>query len=290
VRRVPAAPRGAFRRATGYDPSHVISKPPSTDSTARPAQATPTGLAADLKGIRKIYYKPDGGVLVEALKGIDLEVPHGQYLAIMGASGSGKSTLMNILGCLDRPTMGSYFLDGINVATMPDDDLSRVRGRRIGFVFQAFNLITELTIVENVEVPLFYQGLSRPDRRARAVAQLERVGLGDRLGHRPAELSGGQQQRVAIARALVTRPAVLMADEPTGNLDSSTGESILQLFEDLHSEGLTLMMVTHDDRIASRCERIFRLKDGSIEYDRAGGGAQRRAARAASNPGTGATP
>jgi putative ABC transport system ATP-binding protein len=159
---------------------------------------------------------------------------------------------------------------------MPDDELSRVRGRRIGFVFQAFNLINELTIVENVEVPLFYQGIARGERRDRAVAQLQRVGLGDRLGHRPIELSGGQQQRVAIARALVTKPAVLMADEPTGNLDSTTGESILQLFEQLHSEGLTLMMVTHDDRIANRCERIVRLKDGLVEFDRAGGGAHRR--------------
>ncbi len=237
---------------------------------------TTSGLAAELKAIRKIYYKPDGSVLVEALRGLDLDVPRGQYLAIMGASGSGKSTLMNLLGCLDRPTSGSYLLDGINVATMPDDELSGVRGRRIGFVFQAFNLITELTIVENVEVPLFYQRIPRQERHARAIAELERVGLGDRLGHRPIELSGGQQQRVAIARALVTKPAVLMADEPTGNLDSKTGESILSLFEELHMSGLTLIMVTHDDRIAQRCERVVRLKDGLVEYDRAGGGAHRK--------------
>ena len=255
----------------------VISRSPSSST---PAGAVPSGaapLAAELRGIKKIYYKPDGSILVEALKGVDLDVPHGQYLAIMGASGSGKSTLMNLLGCLDRPTEGSYLLDGINVATMPDDELSRVRGRRIGFVFQAFNLITELTIVENVEVPLFYQGLGRVERRERAVAQLGRVGLGDRLGHRPIELSGGQQQRVAIARALVTHPAVLMADEPTGNLDSTTGASILQLFEELHAEGLTLIMVTHDDRIADRCERIIRLKDGLLEVDRLGGGHNRKA-------------
>ncbi|MFO0828935.1 MAG: ABC transporter ATP-binding protein [Phycisphaerales bacterium] len=232
--------------------------------------------AAELRQIRKVYYKPDGSVLVEALKGIDLAVPHGQYLAIMGASGSGKSTLMNVLGCLDRPTSGDYFLDGKNVAQMPDDELSRVRGERIGFVFQSFNLITELTIVENVEVPLFYQRVPRLVRRERAVRQLERVGLGDRLGHRPTELSGGQQQRAAIARALVTSPAILMADEPTGNLDSATGESILELFEDLHAEGLTLLMVTHDNRIADRCERIFRLKDGLIEFDRPGGGQNRK--------------
>jgi putative ABC transport system ATP-binding protein len=235
-----------------------------------------TRFAAELRGISKVYFKPDGSVLVEALKGIDLEIPHGQYLAIMGASGSGKSTLMNVLGCLDRPTSGAYDLDGIPVATMPDDQLSAVRGQRIGFVFQAFNLINELTIVENVEVPLFYQRVPRQERRARAVAQLTRVGLGERLGHRPAELSGGQQQRVAIARALVSQPAILMADEPTGNLDSSTGEAILALFEDLHAAGLTLIMVTHDDRIADRCERIVRLRDGRIEFDRSGGNRSRK--------------
>jgi putative ABC transport system ATP-binding protein len=240
--------------------------------------------AAELREIRKIYYKPDGSVLVEALRGVDLVVPRGEYLAIMGASGSGKSTLMNLLGCLDRPTSGAYLLEGEDVARMPDDQLSRVRGRRIGFVFQAFNLISELTVVENVEVPLFYQGISRTTRRARAVAQLERVGLGNRLGHRPSELSGGQQQRVAIARALVTSPSILMADEPTGNLDSSTGESILRLFEELHAEGMTLIMVTHDDRIADRCERVVRLRDGLVEIDRPGGGCERRLAGAKAAP------
>ncbi|MBM4110505.1 MAG: ABC transporter ATP-binding protein [Phycisphaerae bacterium] len=227
--------------------------------------------AASLRGLTKTYFRPDGSVLVEALKGVDLDIPHGQYMAIMGYSGSGKSTLMNLLGCLDRPTSGAYYLDGIDVATLPDDELSEVRGRRIGFVFQAFNLISELTVVENVEVPLFYQRIPAPERRARAIESLERVGLGDRLGHRPNQLSGGQQQRVAIARALVTGPAILMADEPTGNLDSATGESILGLFEALHQQGITLIMVTHDDRIASRCERVVRLRDGSIESDRAGG-------------------
>ena len=224
-----------------------------------------------MRGLTKTYFRPDGSVLVEALKGVDLDIPYGQYVAIMGFSGSGKSTLMNLLGCLDRPTSGAYYLDGIDVATLPDDELSAVRGRRIGFVFQAFNLISELTVVENVEVPLFYQRLPAPERRARAIESLQRVGLGDRLGHRPSQLSGGQQQRVAIARALVTNPAILMADEPTGNLDTATGESILALFEALHEQGLTLIMVTHDDRIAGRCERVVRLRDGAIESDRAGG-------------------
>ena len=227
---------------------------------------------AELLGVTKTYYKPDGSVLVEAVgrngKGVDLRVPRGQYLAIMGASGSGKSTLMNMLGCLDRPTTGSYLLDGEDVSVMPDERLSSYRGRKIGFVFQAFNLIPELTVVENVEVPLLYQKISRAERRERAIEKLKLVGLGERLGHRPRELSGRQQQRTAIARALVTEPVVLMADEPTGNLDSSTGEAILQVIEDLHNRGMTIIMVTHDDRISQRCERIFRLKDGLVESDR----------------------
>lgn len=206
-------------------------------------------------------------MLVEALRSVNVRIQQGEYLAIMGASGSGKSTLMNILGCLDRPTTGEYFLDGRDVATMEDDELSRVRGRKIGFVFQAFNLISELTIVDNVEVPLFYQGVPKQERRDRAIRKLELVGLGDRLGHRPRELSGGQQQRTAIARSLVTDPSIIMADEPTGNLDSRTGEAILQLITDLHEAGMTIIMVTHDERVADRCERIIRLRDGEIESD-----------------------
>lgn len=227
---------------------------------------------AELLGVTKTYYKPDGSVLVEAVGrngvGVDLRVPRGQYLAIMGASGSGKSTLMNMLGCLDRPTTGTYLLDGHDVSVMPDTELSGYRGRKIGFVFQAFNLIPELTVLENVEVPLLYQGMSRSERRDRAMQKLELVGLADRTGHRPRELSGGQQQRTAIARALVTEPVVLMADEPTGNLDSTTGEAILRVIEELHQSGMTIIMVTHDDRISERCERIFRLKDGVVESDR----------------------
>jgi putative ABC transport system ATP-binding protein len=216
-------------------------------------------------------------VLVEALRSVDLDIPRGEYIAIMGASGSGKSTLMNLLGCLDRPTAGRYELDGSPVESLGDDELSRVRGQKIGFVFQAFNLISELTITENVEIPLLYQGIPAAERRARALESLRIVGLENRSHHRPRELSGGQQQRAAIARALVGRPAILMADEPTGNLDSATGQAILDVFEDLHSRGLTLIMVTHDDRIAERCERIVRLKDGVVEFDRRGGGFGRRA-------------
>lgn len=222
---------------------------------------------AELRAICKTYYKPDGSVLVEALRSVDVSIAAGEYVAIMGASGSGKSTMMNILGCLDRPTSGAYLLDGRDVSSMPDDELSRVRGQKIGFVFQAFNLISELTIVENVEVPLFYQGIPKRERVRRAVEKLTLVGLDDRLTHRPRELSGGQQQRVAIARALVNDPSVLMADEPTGNLDTATGDAILGLIENLHKQGLTVMMVTHDDQIADHCERIIRLRDGEIESD-----------------------
>jgi len=173
-----------------------------------------------------------------------------------------------VLGCLDRPTAGQYLLDGHDVVTMPDEDLSLYRGRKIGFVFQAFNLIPELTVLGNVAVPLFYQGVPKRGREARAREVLALVGLSDRLDHRPRELSGGQQQRVAIARALVTSPVVLMADEPTGNLDSATGQSILAVFDRLNSEGMTIIMVTHDDGVAARCRRIVRLKDGNIEFDR----------------------
>lgn len=231
------------------------------------AEADPTQPVAELRGVTKVYYKPDGSVMVEALRGVDLVIPQGQYVAIMGASGSGKSTLMNILGCLDRPTNGEYLLDATPAQQLSDEALSAFRGRKIGFVFQAFNLIPQLTVEENVSVPLFYQDVPKQERLDRARAKLELVELGDRIGHRPSELSGGQQQRVAIARALATDPVVLMADEPTGNLDSKTGEAILTLFEDLHDKGMTIIMVTHDDSIAERCERVIRLKDGLVDSD-----------------------
>jgi putative ABC transport system ATP-binding protein len=245
---------------------------PTEPATSPRPSTTAAAPAARLTGLSKTYFKPDGSILVEALKAVDLVIPRGEYLAIMGASGSGKSTLMNLLGCLDRPTAGRYELDGDAVESLDDDRLSKVRGQKIGFVFQAFNLISELTIAENVEIPLLYQGISAAERRERAVASLKLVGLENRLTHRPKELSGGQQQRAAIARALVGQPAILMADEPTGNLDSTTGKAILETFEELHARGLTLIMVTHDDRIAARCERVVRLADGRIESDRDGGG------------------
>lgn len=221
----------------------------------------------DLRGISRTYFKPDGSVLVEALSEVDLVINRGEYVAIMGASGSGKSTMMNIIGALDRPTAGACLIGGTDIASLSDEDLSMIRGRKIGFIFQAFNLISQLTITENVEVPLFYQDIPRLDRVQRSNQMLQRVGLGDRLGHRPKELSGGQQQRVAVARALVTSPDLLLADEPTGNLDSKTGEAILKLLDDLHREGLTIVMVTHDDNIAEHCERVIRLRDGRIESD-----------------------
>ncbi len=224
-------------------------------------------VVADLKGVHRTYYKADGTVLVSALAGIDLRIRRGEFVAIMGASGSGKSTLMNILGCLDRATAGEYRLDGRDVSTMDDDDLSRVRREKLGFVFQAFNLISELNTIENVEVPLFYQGVPREERHVRAMRRIEQVDLVDRALHRPSELSGGQQQRVAIARALVNDPAVILADEPTGNLDSKTGASILNLLSQLHEEGMTIIVVTHDEHIADRCQRIVQLSDGLVESD-----------------------
>ncbi len=226
---------------------------------------------ASVEDVEKIYQKHREAPVVRALDGVTVRIPRGQYVAIMGPSGSGKSTLMNLLGCLDRPTTGRYLLDGTDVAQMDDEDLSKVRGRKLGFVFQAFNLIPQLTVQQNVEVPLFYQSVPASKRAAAAAEALERVQLGDRMAHRPSELSGGQMQRVAIARALVTKPSILLADEPTGNLDTSTGNAILALFDELHEEGLTIIMVTHDPTLADRCERIVRLRDGKIERDEVGG-------------------
>jgi putative ABC transport system ATP-binding protein len=207
-----------------------------------------------------------GEVEVRALRGVSLDVRAGEWLAIMGPSGSGKSTLMNIIGCLDTPTTGSYRLDGIEVARMSDDQLATIRNRKIGFVFQQFNLVPRASALDQVELPLIYAGAK--DRRKRAVAALERVGLGDRLRHKPTELSGGQQQRVAIARALVTEPAILLADEPTGNLDSQSGAEILQLFGELNEQGYTVIVVTHDPKIGDLAKRIVQILDGRIVADK----------------------
>ncbi len=196
-----------------------------------------------------------------------MDIPKGQSVAIMGASGSGKSSLMNIIGCLDRPTSGEYTLDGNSVASLDDQELSSIRGNQIGFVFQSFNLIPQLTVEDNIEVPLYYQKLPQSQRRSRTLEILDLVGLSDRVGHRPGELSGGQQQRAAIARALVTKPSILLADEPTGNLDSQTGNDVLDLFDALHSDGLTTIVVTHDDDVGNRCERVIHLSDGLIDKD-----------------------
>jgi len=226
---------------------------------------------ARIMEVTKTYQKSASAPPVHALAGVSVDIPRGQYCCVMGPSGSGKSTLMNIIGCLDRPSTGRYLIDGVDVSEMSDEELSATRGRKLGFVFQAFNLIAQLTIQENVEVPLFYQSLPRSERRARSAEALERVGLGDRMHHRPAQLSGGQCQRAAIARALVTRPALLLADEPTGALDTKTGEAILGIFEELHEQGLTIVMVTHDEAIAEHCERVIRLRDGKLDRDHAGG-------------------
>ena len=217
----------------------------------------------EIEDITKVYRM--GDVEVRALNGLSLCIDEGEWVAITGPSGSGKSTLMNVVGCLDQPTSGSYKLDGIEVARMKDDQLAAVRNRKIGFVFQGFNLLSRTTALANVELPLVYAGA--PNRRQRATEALERVGLGERIHHRPNELSGGQQQRVAIARALVNSPAIILADEPTGNLDSKSGAEIMDIFRSLHDQGMTIVMVTHDPDIAVQCERIVRIRDGVIAAD-----------------------
>ncbi|HWO89227.1 MAG TPA: ABC transporter ATP-binding protein [Gemmatimonadales bacterium] len=220
-----------------------------------------------IRGLTREYAM--GAETVRALRGVDLEIQRNEYVAIMGPSGSGKSTMMNLVGCLDTPTSGQYWLNGVEVSQMSDDELAQVRNREIGFVFQTFNLLPRATALHNVELPLIYAGLGARERRERAAQALESVGLGDRMDHRPNELSGGQRQRVAIARALVTEPSIILADEPTGNLDSTTSEEIMRVFSELHrSRGQTIVMVTHEHDIAAHAERIVTLHDGLISSDR----------------------
>jgi putative ABC transport system ATP-binding protein len=208
-----------------------------------------------------------GSEIINVLKGIDLQINKGEYVALMGPSGSGKSTLMNLLGCLDTPTSGSYILNGKDVSQMHDDDLAEIRNKEIGFVFQTFNLLPRTTALDNVALPMIYAGYSKADRNKRATEVLTQVGLDDRMDHQPNQLSGGQRQRVAVARALVNRPSIILADEPTGNLDSKTSVEIMKLFGDIHAAGNTVILVTHEEDIAKYAHRIIRLRDGLIESD-----------------------
>jgi len=240
-------------------------------SLVRPESARPAAAPADdviaMAGITKIY--DTGKVRVEALKGVDLRVATGEFVAIVGPSGSGKSTLMNLVGCLDTPTDGTYLLRGKEVRGLDKNDLARIRNERVGFVFQNFNLLPQITAFENVEMPLLFGGLARKERKSRVHEMLEKVGLGDRMEHRPTELSGGQMQRVAVARALAMNPDIVLADEPTGNLDTSSGGDVMSLFEELWRQGRTLIVITHDQALARRAGRVVEIRDGAVVRDSA---------------------
>ena len=235
---------------------------PINNASVKPHLPQPMSVI-EARGLWKSYVM--GGEEIHALAGVDVTVERGEYVAIMGPSGSGKSTLMNVIGCLDTPTKGSYRLNGREVSTMEDDELAMVRNREIGFVFQTFQLLPRAPAIRNVELPLVYRGLRAQERHERARKALQRVDLGNRLEHRPNELSGGQRQRVAIARALVSEPSILLADEPTGNLDTATGGEILTLFDELHAQGHTLIVVTHEKEVADRARRALHLRDGRVE-------------------------
>ena len=227
--------------------------------------ATSTEFAVSIRDLKKDYHL--GSHVVHALRGVTIDVPVGDYLAIMGPSGSGKSTFLNLLGCLDRPSSGQYWLGDVDVAGLDDDELSEIRASRLGFVFQSYNLIQQLTVIENIEVPLYYQGALTAETRDRCRELACLVGLGDRLDHRPMQLSGGQQQRVAIARSLANDPAFILADEATGNLDTATTNEILELLEGLNTAGKTIIMVTHEEEVAQHAKRIIRLRDGLLQSD-----------------------
>ncbi len=222
-------------------------------------------LIISMKNLGKIY--KNGQIQVEALKHVNIDIEKEEFVAIMGPSGSGKSTLMNVIGCLDKSTSGEYWLDGINISTLNEVELARIRNLKIGFVFQSFNLLPRITALQNVELPMIYAGVGSKERRIKAVSALERVGLEKRMHHKPNEMSGGQKQRVAIARALVNSPAIILADEPTGNLDSSSSEEIMSVFQDLNKEGVTIVLVTHEPDIAEHTKRVLRFRDGFLKSD-----------------------
>jgi putative ABC transport system ATP-binding protein len=250
----------------------VADAPTLERGAASNAAPTPGQPVIELDGVRKVYRS--GTIEFEAIRNVSLVIHPGEYVAIMGPSGSGKSTLMNILGCLDVATSGRYLITGEDVSDMDEDQLADVRNRHIGFVFQQFNLLPSLTAQKNVELPLSYAAVPRDERRRRARLALERVGLGDRLSHRPNQMSGGQQQRVAVARALVSDPALVLADEPTGNLDSTATDDVLHLFDELHAQGRTVVLITHEAEVAEHAQRVIMVRDGEVASDGLAGGAE----------------